>query len=124
MNTYLTDTTIIVDFLRGQKKAIGFIEDQKNIIISSITVSEIYQGVRDKRELNAVNKLLDKFQIIHVNEKTSGLSLELLQKYRLSNNLLILDALIAATAIVNNMTLFTGNIKHFSMIKELKLKKW
>jgi len=32
------------------------------------------------------------------------------------------DAIIAATAIENNMTLISSNVKHFKVIKELQFK--
>ena len=34
------------------------------------------------------------------------------------------DVIIAATAIENDMTLVTGNIKHFSRITGLRIENW
>ncbi len=34
------------------------------------------------------------------------------------------DAMIAAVAVVNNLTLVTRNIAHFCRVKELKLQPW
>jgi hypothetical protein len=44
------------------------------------------------------------------------------EEYSLSHGLRAGDAIIAATAVENNMALSTGNAKHFKPIKELKLK--
>ena len=45
-----------------------------------------------------------------------------IEEYSLSSRLGAADAIIAATATENNMTLVTGNEKHFKQIKGLKLK--
>jgi predicted nucleic acid-binding protein len=42
--------------------------------------------------------------------------------YTLSHGLRAGDAIIAATAAENNLTLVSSNTKHFKPIKELKLK--
>lgn len=47
---------------------------------------------------------------------------EYIEEYTLSSGLRAGDAIIAATAVENNMTLISSNAKHFKPIKELKLK--
>jgi len=44
-----------------------------------------------------------------------------MEEYSLSHRLSIPDALIASTAIVNDLELFTLNLKDFRFIKGLKL---
>jgi len=46
----------------------------------------------------------------------------MVEEYSLSSNLRLGDAIIAATATENNLTLVSDNEKHFKPIKELKLK--
>jgi hypothetical protein len=50
-----------------------------------------------------------------------GIEDELLEKYSLSHKLSLPDALIAATAIVYGIELFTLNLKDFKFIKQVKL---
>jgi predicted nucleic acid-binding protein len=50
--------------------------------------------------------------------------LRLMKLYAISHGLRIPDALIAATAMEENLTLVTANIKHFSFIKDLSLLDW
>ena len=45
-----------------------------------------------------------------------------IEEYALSNGLRDRDAIIAATATENNLTLLTSNAKHFKSIKDLRLK--
>ncbi|MFW5774087.1 MAG: PIN domain-containing protein, partial [Tangfeifania sp.] len=58
---------------------------------------------------------------LHLNHQTENIFLQLLEKYSLSHNLKIPDALIASTAIANETELFTLNKKDFKFIKELNL---
>lgn len=124
MNRYLIDTNILIDYFRKSKRAVEFLESLKEIIVSAVSVGEIYQGLRNKQELRFAKQFLGSIKILPIDEQLSKLSLELLERYTLSHGLIILDALIAATAIKHNLTLITGNVKHFEMIKELKLEKW
>ena len=122
MASSLLDTNIIINYLRKDKKTVSFLEQHKIPKISVITVAELYQGAKDKKELKNLKKLLSYFKILPLDKNSSSLAIKLLEKYYLSHSLIILDALIAATAIENNLTLITANIKHFKMIKKLKLK--
>jgi len=45
-----------------------------------------------------------------------------IEEYALPNGLRAGDAIIAATATENNLTLLTSNAKHFKAIKDLRLK--
>jgi len=121
---YLVDTSLIVNYLRENKKSASFLNSLNKVIVSTITVGEIYQGAKNKKDLKSIKKLFKFFKILPIDEQISQLSLKLLEKYTLSDGLLILDSIIAATAIQNNLTLITGNFKHFKMIKSLKVEKW
>ncbi len=45
-----------------------------------------------------------------------------IEEYTLSSGMRAADAVIAATAVENNMALISSNTKHFKAIKDLKLK--
>jgi len=124
MNQYLVDSNIIIDFLKKQEKAVDFLDSSKEIIVSIVTIGEIYQGVRNKKELRFAKSFFKTTKVLSIDERVSELALKLMERYTLSHGLLILDAIIAATVIKHDLTLITGNIKHFKMIKELKVEKW
>jgi len=46
---------------------------------------------------------------------------DLVRQYRLSHGLLLADAMIAATALTHNETLYTKNRRHFRMIPGLRI---
>ena len=120
MNMLLADTDILIDFLRGNEKAIELVrENSENIFVSTITVTELYAGVRNEKERDELDSFLSLFQIISIDgeiAKTAGL---LKRSYTKSHNLGIADCLIAASAIANNAKLKTLNTKHFPMFKNL-----
>ena len=95
----------------------------ENIALSSVTVMELYQGMANKQELAQMKKKIKYFDIIQIDTISSKLAISLIEKYRLSNGLAIPDALIAASAIVVQLELFTYNLRDFSFIPDLKLFK-
>ncbi|OGG03630.1 hypothetical protein A2W14_03860 [Candidatus Gottesmanbacteria bacterium RBG_16_37_8] len=121
----LLDTTIIVDFLRGDSKVGAFLNNlQDTPTISLITEAEIYQGAKNTADLKKWENFISKLKVLPVTLEISLLAINLLKRYYLSHGLHILDALIAATAFVHHHTLVTSNTKHFQMIKDLDLKPW
>ena len=69
--------------------------------------------------------MLDNLEIdvIQINEDVSMMAEDILTKYYHSYGIGILDAFIAATALVYNQELATRNTKHFDFIPNLKLIK-
>lgn len=125
MKKYLIDSNVIIFYLRDDTKAVSFLDNLGKFYISSIIAGEVYQGAKNKKELKTTTDFFSKYcHIIPVNIQMSDLALELLQKYVLSHGLLILDALIAATAIEENLQLVTANTKHFKFVKGLKIINW
>ncbi|MEA3290843.1 MAG: PIN domain-containing protein, partial [Pseudomonadota bacterium] len=60
--------------------------------------------------------------ILPLTENIGHRALIYVEEYALSSNMRAGDAIIAATAIENNMTLVSSNVKHFKVVKELRLK--
>ena len=71
-NGILVDTTILIDFLRKKNKDEAllwkFKEIYKNLLISSISVFELYAGAIDDRKINDVKSLLKWLYIIEFDE--------------------------------------------------------
>ncbi len=120
MIKYLLDTTFLVEHLRGSHKTGQFLEKEE-LYVSTVTIAELIQGARDKKELALVNKICKNIDEVIIDKKISKKAIDLLYNLHLSDGLMFLDALIAATAIENKLTLITGNIKHFNKIEELQV---
>jgi len=119
MKSFLVDTTVLVELLRGNILAKKFLESSPEI--SKITLVELIQGCKNKKELRLVDKACDPLHQIKVDIEISEAAIELLRKYNLSHGLLFLDALIAATCILRKNILVTQNLKDFKFITGLQV---
>jgi len=121
----LCDTNIIIELLKGNEKLISYVEKLglDNIAISSVTLMELYFGVFNKTELQQIKKYMQGIPVLHIATNISETAVSLIEQYAKSHTLNIPDALIAATAIENNLKLLTLNVKDFKYISELKLHK-
>jgi predicted nucleic acid-binding protein len=120
----MVDTDILIDVGRGVDQAVKYLERleaENKLAISSITQMELIVGCQSKTELRTTERFLSRFEIIHLNEYTSNLAVELLREYRLSHGLLIADAFIAATAMHRNLQFVSKNEKDYRFIAEIKL---
>ena len=119
----LCDTNILIEVYRGNGLIINEVVKigEHNIAISDVTCAELLFGSRNKEELKILKKDIDKLTCIPINSQISNLSVRLVDKYSLSHKLSLPDALIAATAIVYGIELFTLNLKDFKFIKQVKL---
>jgi predicted nucleic acid-binding protein len=117
----LVDTDVMVDFLRGQTKACSLITDHSNrIILPSIVVAELYAGVKGDKELATLDRLLSLFRIVPVSSEIARKGGLFKRDYAKSHGVGLADAIIAATAVVENADFKTLNIKHYPMIAGLK----
>lgn len=119
----LLDTNILIEFYKDNREVRSALETQgaSNLAISVITAGELYFGARDKREMRKIEKHLSLIEQIPLDVEITSLFLDLLRQYALSHRLNIPDALIAATAILNNLPLYTLNVKDFQYIPGLYL---
>ena len=97
------------------------IELRSALAVSVVTEMELIVGCRNKAELRTLDKFLNRFQVVGLNERMSGSASDLLHRYRLSHGLLIADAFIAATAIVLGTPLVSKNQVDYRFIADLDL---
>ena len=119
------DTNVLIEILKGNEETIKIVQTfNEDIIISSISVMELYYGAINKAELKKLEKFVSLFKIEHLNEKISIKSTLLIKTYAKSHHHLdIPDSLIASTALVLGCRVFTYNYKDFRYIDGLVLVK-
>ena len=71
-----------------------------NIFISAVTQIELLIGAFNKAELFKINRNLQRFNIISIDDVTTSFVVELIKQYTLSHGLAFPDGLIAASSIV------------------------
>jgi len=124
MAQILVDTDILIDVANDDAIAVERLANESRastLAVSTITVMELTVGCRNKTELQALNRFLAQFQVLTLSSQSSEIATQLLQEYFLSHGLLIADALIAATAIGNEISLLSKNQSDFRFIQRLNL---
>ncbi len=118
------DTDVLVWALRGSAKAAATLEESDRRDISVVTYMELIQGARDRREIRALKAFLTDwgFQVLPLTANIGHRAAIYMEEYRLKAAICMADALLAATAVEMELTLCTGNQKHYRSISELDIR--
>lgn len=117
----LIDTGVFFDYFEKDEVICQELDDIgfENILISSVSVAEVYFGMRSK-EARKIKELIKKFNIYHLDKEVSIRFLELMLAH-IDKRIAIPDALIASIALSANVKLYTLNRKDFNYIEGIKL---
>lgn len=118
------DTDIFIWAQRGNEKAVIMMEHSEERFLSVQTYMELFQGAKNKSQHKYVKDFLSSFgfAVLPLTENIGHRASIYVEEYSLSSGLRAGDAIIAATAVENNLILASSNSKHFKPIKELQLK--
>lgn len=116
---YLPDTNVFSRIFKGNLVVAEFIENLKVVIDATIYI-ECLQGSKSNTEKRIIKKVLDNFPLLPLTPSISKRAIKLIDDYSNSHGLLLADALIAATALENNLTVLTYNASDFQFIQNLK----
>ena len=116
------DTDIFIWIQKGNNKAAKIIEDSKERFLSIQTFMELLQCAKNKKQHDHTKDFISSFNfsVLPFTENIGHRALIYVEEYSISSGLRAGDAIIAATAVENNLTLSTSNGKHFKSIKDLK----
>lgn len=118
----LLDTDVLIDYLRGQPNAVSYIEDRtETLLVSTITVAELFAGVREGKERTALSAFLSAFESVPVDASIAERGGLFRRDYGRSHNTGLADALIAATAEQVQARFVTLNRKHFPMLADVDI---
>lgn len=129
MTEVLLDTGLLIQFLRGNPKAAGFLAlllSQTVVSVSVISVTEILAGSRDEHHLTAAQSVLGLVQVLPIDRDIAEKAATLIKQYppvfgtRISRG--VADAYIAATAWSKNLPLYTLNTRDFAKISIAQIK--
>jgi len=119
----LIDSSVAIDHLRGKQPATalltGLVEEGETLIASELVRFELLAGVLPN-EIDAFEQFCSSLVWIPVDEDIARTAGSLARKYRKAHSGIDdVDYLIAATAIVLDADLLTGNVRHFPMLGDL-----
>ncbi|MGA2260976.1 MAG: PIN domain-containing protein [Acidobacteriota bacterium] len=118
MADILLDSDVIIAWLRGSESVAGavmnLLECGHNLLWTPVSVAEIFAGAR-KTESARIETLFLILETLPISETIGKEAGRYLQKYSKSHSLELGDALIAASASIAGLSLWTLNKKHYPM---------
>jgi predicted nucleic acid-binding protein len=119
LKSILIDSDVLIEVTRARDDAILLRWDelsgtQTPLLCSPVTVAELWQGARPQ-EHRALHTLFEAIHCISIDTKIGIQAGEYLRQYAKSHPVELGDALIAATASLHNLALWTRNRKHYPM---------
>lgn len=121
---YLVDTNIIIDYLRDYIPTVALvdkllIETSAEVYLSAISNLELRLGssIMEEAVQEKINAFIARCYIIDITLDVAVMAGDLKRERKAD----ISDALIAASCIINDLTLVTRNRKHFKDIPMLKI---
>jgi predicted nucleic acid-binding protein len=120
----LFDTDIFIWVQKGNLKAARLLDETEQRFLSVYSYMELLQAAKNSQQHQYTADFLSTFGFVALplTERIGHRALIYLEEYTLAHGLKAGDAIVAATAVENNLTLVSGNAKHFKAIQELKLK--
>jgi len=116
----LLDTDVMVDILRGYEPAKVWLETVDEIGVAGLVAMELIQGCQNAREQRILEKDLSEYQLYWPSVEDCNRALKTFSLHHLSDNIGLLDALIAETTIGIQAKLATFNVKHYRVINGLQ----
>ena len=117
------DTDIFIWVQRGNKNAARLIDKTEDRYLSIQSYMELLQGAKNKLQHKSVKDFISDFgfSVLPLNENIGHRALIYVEEYALSSGMRAGDAIIAATAVENNLSVVSSNAKHFKVVRELQL---
>jgi len=122
MSEYLVDTNVFSKIFKGDSKVKGFVESLDAAVDATIYI-ECLQGSKSNQEKRFIKNYLINFPVLLITPDISKRAIGLIDAYSNSFGLLLPDALIAAAALENDLTIVTYNADDFKFIQGLKYLK-
>jgi len=123
MIEHLLDSDVLIWQLRDQQETVELLAKLSRrgfLACSVVSIVEIQAGVR-RGEEKKTNALLDSLKAYDVTPAIANLAGEFIRDYRARGITLdFADSIVAATAAIHGLTLFTYNTRHYPM-PEVKL---
>lgn len=115
MADVVVDTDVCIDHLTGRGRLSG---RRSRLGYSVITRAELRAGAGNERDLAALRRLLGAMTEYPVDRRIADTA----GRVRLEAGVRLPDALIAATALVHGLIVYTRNVKDFRRVSGLRVR--
>lgn len=119
MSGVLVDSDVLIEVLRGRKPEPGriwtdLVNSGSQLFFSPVTLAEIRHGMRGG-EGETMERALSSMTCVPIDLEIGARAGDYLRAFHASHAVALGDALIAATASIHQLELWTQNRKHFPM---------
>ncbi|MBN2251146.1 MAG: type II toxin-antitoxin system VapC family toxin [Candidatus Altiarchaeota archaeon] len=124
---YAVDTDVAIDYLRGRKEAVERLDGLMEHSVTQVTSAELFYGAyrsaKPAERAEEVGGFLDAFEVIDVDRHVCRMfgALKALMRGE-GTERSDFDLLVAASCIVNDRVLITGNLGHYRGIPKLRVE--
>jgi tRNA(fMet)-specific endonuclease VapC len=124
---YLIDSDVIINYLRGKKEYSEIVKSLDSELSTTIlNIFELYNGAYKstnvQKNIDLVSSVINSLRILDLDNESTQIAARISSELeKTGNSLPEMDVLIASISIRNNCILVTGNKKHFSRIKGIKI---
>ena len=126
----LVDTDLVISGMKGVPEVLALLDRfaGEGLAVSTITLAEIFEGAfhtqRPDQHLLRAREFLGRYVILDVSDAIAEEFGAIRATLRRQGNLIAdMDLLIAATALSHDLTLVTGNTRHFTRVPGLRLHR-
>ena len=128
----ILDTSFIIDLMRNDqesiKKIAGLKKTSTNLMSTTLSVFEIWQGIEDlesEEKKDKIVKFLSSIGFLTLDVASAKKAGTIYTKLRRNGiDIGAVDSLIGAIALLHNQTILTRNVKHFNRIENLKVESY
>lgn len=119
MSGILVDSDILIEVLRGRKPDVArlwadTVTRNQPLFYSPVTLAEIRHGMR-RNEQESTERVFSSMISVPIEREIGARAGDYLRAFNASHAIELGDALIAATASIHQLELWTQNRKHFPM---------
>lgn len=119
MKQILVDSDVLIEVTRARHPFLvarweELIQSDANVFCSPISVAELWLGART-HEQDALEALFRGILCVPIDANVGRRAGEFLARYRKSHHLVLADAMIAATASIHDLALWTRNRRDYPM---------
>ncbi len=120
----LVDTDVLIDIQRGHAPALNWFSALTELpAVPGFVVMELIQDARNANEVRRAQQLVAPLSVIWPTESDCDRALSDFSTFHRSHGLGLIDSLIAACGVGRSATLYTFNIKHYSVVPRLTLAR-
>ncbi len=119
MIDHSVDTNVFSKIFKGDSAVKSYVESL-NAFVDATVYIECLQGSKSNREKREIRKYLSNFPLLLITTEISRRAIDSIETYSNSHGLMIADALIAATALENDLAVVTYNVDDFKFIHDLR----